>query len=294
MTRRLTAVTIVGSLAGIGLAAGVLHARQTDYPLQPQTERFLYLQSGKAARRVFLTFDALAADVYWMRAIQHYGRDRKRPDDGHRFELLQPLLDVTTTLDPQFNIAYRFGAIFLALESPNGPHRPDQAIALLEKGLRQNPGRWQYAFDIAFVHYWNTNEFGQAADWFDRAAAMPGAPEWLKPMAAMARLQGGDRQHASQLLNELLKSEESWIRQAARRGLDQIEAMKMIDALQAAVEDYHAKRGEYPETLPDLIRVGYPPAPPDPTGVPFEYDAKHHLVIVSQKSTLNPLPTTIK
>jgi len=123
---------------------------------------------------------------------------------------------------------------------------------------------------------------------------MPGAPEWLKPMAAMARLQGGDRQHASQLLNELLKSEESWIRQAAKRGLDQIEAMKMIDALQAAVEDYRAKRGEYPQTLPDLIRIGYPPAPPDPTGVPFEYDARKHIVTISPMSTLSPLPTTIK
>jgi hypothetical protein len=287
-------VAIAGSLAGIGLAAGVLHARQAGYPLQPSVDRFLYLNSGKSARRAALTFDALAADLYWIRAIQHYGRDRKRPDDGHRFELLQPLLDITTTLDPHFNIAYRFGAIFLALEGPNGPHRPDQAIALLEKGLQSNPNRWQYAFDIAFVHYWNTNDFAAAADWFDRAAAMPNAPEWLKPMAAMARLQGGDRAHASQLLNELLNSEESWIRQAAKRGLDQIEAMKMIDALQAAVEDYHVKRGEYPQDLPDLIRLGYPPAPPDPTGVPFKYDAKQHVVTVSEKSSLNPLPTSIK
>src|SRR5262249_36973189 len=101
-------------------------------------------------------------------------------------------------------------------------------------------------------------------------------------------------QHASRLLNELLQSEESWIRTAAKRGLDQIDAMKMIDALQAAVEDYRAKRGDYPEMLPDLIRAGYPPAPPDPTGVPFEYDAAHHAVTISPMSSLFPLPTTIK
>ena len=95
-----------------------------------------------------LSFDALAADIYWIRAIQHYGRDRKPSQPTDRFELLQPLLDLTTTLDPHFNIAYRFGAIFLSLEPPNGPGRPDQAIALLEKGLANNPTRWQYAYDI--------------------------------------------------------------------------------------------------------------------------------------------------
>ena len=69
------------------------------------------------------------------------------------------LLDLTTTLDPHFNIAYRFGAIFLVHEPPNGPGRADQAIALLEKGSRRNPTRWQYAHDIGFIHYWYTGDY---------------------------------------------------------------------------------------------------------------------------------------
>ena len=75
-----------------------------------------------------------------MRTIQHYGRDRRSARTASRFELLYPLLDLTTSLDPQFNIAYRFGAVFLAEPPPSGPGRVDQAVALLEKGLRQNPG----------------------------------------------------------------------------------------------------------------------------------------------------------
>ena len=51
------------------------------------------------------------------------------------YALLYPLLDITTTLDPLFNIAYRFGAIFLAEAYPAGAGRPDLAIALLEKGI---------------------------------------------------------------------------------------------------------------------------------------------------------------
>ena len=61
---------------------------------------------------------------------------------------------LTTTLDPRFNIAYRFGAIFLAEPYPGGAGRPDLAIALLEKGLRARPDKWEYMQDIGFVHYW--------------------------------------------------------------------------------------------------------------------------------------------
>jgi hypothetical protein len=42
------------------------------------------------------------SDVYWIRTIQHYGRDFKNRKRANRFELLYPLLDLTTTLDPRF------------------------------------------------------------------------------------------------------------------------------------------------------------------------------------------------
>ena len=52
--------------------------------------------------------------------------DKSSADDG-RFDLLQPLLDLTTTLDPQFNVAYRFGADLPCRSSrrtvPAGPIR---------------------------------------------------------------------------------------------------------------------------------------------------------------------------
>ena len=62
---------------------------------------------------------------------------RRTSKASQTYPLLYPLLDLTTTLDPRFNIAYRFGAIFLAEPYPGGPGRPDLAIALLEKGLRE-------------------------------------------------------------------------------------------------------------------------------------------------------------
>lgn len=285
------AATVVASAGGLVLAATVLRAGDSAAPPPAERSRLLYLTSEAAARRLLRPFSALAADVYWVRAIQHYGQDRKSLRTIDRFELLEPLLWLTTTLDPHFTIAYRFGAIFLSLPPPNGASRVDQAIALLERGLSHDPGKWQYAIDIGFLHYWFTKDFGAAGQWFARAASMPRAPIWLQPLAATTLAQGGDRQGARELLRNLESSEESWIRQVATRGLGQIDALDVIDALQSLVERFHETHGTYPASWRDVFPTQPSAVPGDPTGTPYVYDAATHRVTLSPASPLAPLPT---
>jgi len=283
------AIVLIVAL-GLGGAAAALHARETNFPLPVPTDRFLYLQSGKAADRVALSFDAVMSDVYWIRTIQHYGRDFKNRQRVNRFELLYPLLDLTTTLDPRFLIAYRFGATFLAAQPPEGPGRPDQAIALLEKGLRATPGRWQFAHDIGFIHYFHTGDFKQAGEWFERAAAMPKGPLWLGPLAATTLAHGGDRRQARDMLLRLRQAEEEYISRAANRALQQITALDTIDKLTAAVEAFHAREGRYPGSWADMIRAGaLTRVPVDEYSVPFAYDPVSHTVTIGPDSPLLPL-----
>lgn len=285
------AAAVIVALAGLIGAAGVLRARDTRTPLPESTDRLMYLRSGRVADRAFLSFDALASDIYWIRTIQHYGRDRKSPRVEHRFELLQPLLDLTTTLDPHFNIAYRFGAIFLSMDAPDGPARPGQAIALLEKGLTADPRRWQYAHDIGFIHYWYTGNRDEAARWFERAAAIPGAPDWIRPLAAVTRAEGGDRSGARRLLYELQSSEQAYIKNAAARALAQLDALDAIDQLQDIINRFAVSIGRYPSDWADLIRTGMLRGiPADSTGTAFAYDPATHRVSLSPQSTLAPLP----
>lgn len=291
--RRLAVVVL--ALAGIAAAAAILQARERNYPTEPVPERLLYLRSGKAADRLMLTFDGLAADVYWIRSIQAYGRDlkdRTRPD---RFATVQPLLDLTTTLDPYFLIAYRFGAVFLALEPPNGPGRADQAIQLLEKGLKADPNRWQLAHDIGFVHRFHTGDFNAAADWFERAAAMPGKHEWLVPLAAVTRAEGGNRAGARQLATELLNSPEMYIRNAGQRTLQQLDALDLVEAVQKVVDAFRAANGRFPSGFPELVQVGMLRRTPiDPQETPLFYEAATGRVSVSPNSPLMPLPQGLR
>jgi len=269
----------------------VLGARDARVPLTRSADRGLYLRSGPAARAMALSFKALAADVYWLRTIQHFGGDRLSSRRDRPFELLQPLLDLTTTLDPHFNVAYRFGAIFLAEPQPGGPGRPDQAIALLEKGLVAQPGRWQYAQDIGFVYLWHRSDPKAAALWFRRAADMPGAPNWLGAVGGR-RLVGADRSMAAAWLEDMAEhAAEPWVRRIAARRLAQLAAMNQIDQLEALVPEFQKKMQRNPTGWPDFEAAGLSRGVPvDPAGAPYVYFPASGLVRLHPQSPLAPLP----
>jgi tetratricopeptide (TPR) repeat protein len=256
---------------------------------------WLYISSPAVVSRAALSYRSLLADVYWIRAVQHFGRARLAAPGAQKYELLFPLLDLTTTLDPGFKIAYRFGATFLTEAPPGGPGRPDLAIRLLEKGLAAQPHRWEYAQDLGFVYY-RQRDYASAAAWFGRAAAMPGAPTWLQPLEAVTRARGGDRDTARRLWSELLTGsgteDNRWLRNEAERRLRQLDALDRIDALSRLIGVYEQRTGSLPATWADLIRAGYLPGTPvDPDGYPMQLNPYWGLVTLDPNSILNPLPT---
>ena len=279
----------------IGAAAFLQGVRERQYVPPPIREESLYIRSGTALRRLTLGFNVLAADLYWIRTIQYYGGTKLRlmqtganqPGREDDYALLYPLLDLTTTLDPRFNIAYRFGAIFVAEPFPGGAGRPDLAIALLEKGLRERPDKWEYMQDIGFVHYWWRHDYQAAAEWFRRAAAVPGAPWFLRSLAATTLAEGGDRQSSRTMWESIRASAETeWLRREAERRLMQLRAMDEIDALQQRLESAASRLGATPRHWDQVLNGRVVPL--DPTGTPYELlDGR---VRLSKSSPLFPLP----
>lgn len=282
-----------GPILAVLVAAIVVVQVRRDRAYEPSTvsDRLLYIRSGDALKRLVLSFDALAADVYWIRAIQHFGGERLSAVTPN-YDLLYPLLDVTTTLDPHFAVAYRFGSIFLSEAYPGGAGRPDLSIKLLEKGIKED-GRWQFFHDIAFVHYWHMGNYALAAEWFQRAAKQPGAPNWLTPLAAATLAQGGQR-GASRLLWEQLRqtSDNDFIRTSAERRLVQLDVLDFIDRVQPVLQKYADANPHGPLTWERLIAGGIVrQIPLDPAGVPFELNPWWGMLTVSLKSPLYPMPS---
>jgi len=288
--RDLTIVAL--AVAAFAAAISLQVVRDSWYPRDdPDQEQILYVRSGAALQRIALSFDALLADVYWIRAIQHYGGDRLAgPKAKGKYQVLYPLLDLTTTLDPYFNIAYRFGAIFLSEAYPGGPGRPEQSVALLRKAITVMPYKWQYYHDIGFVYYWRLRDYQSAALWFQRAAAQPNAPNWLAPLAASMLVQGNDRAAARFLWQQIAKSEEAWLRRSAERSLLQLQALDQIDHLEAIVRKYPPPGGEQYTWAGLMKRGGLPGQPVDPVGTPYLLDPATGRVLVSEQSPLFPMP----
>jgi hypothetical protein len=201
------------------------------------------------------------------------------------------MLDITTSLDPRFSIAYRFGSVFLAEPYPGGAGRPDLAVKLLEKGLREQPDKWEYMEDIGFVHYWYRHDFRAAAHWFDRAAQVPGAPWWMKSMAATTLAEGGDRR-SSRIMWEAIResAQNDWLRNNAEHRLLQLRALDEIDALQRAVDAFSERAGAPPRDWNVVARANRSAGVPlDPAGVAYELTPDGR-VQLSRASSLWPLP----
>ena len=301
-SRLRTVGAVVVAAVLLGGAAAVQAAREQRVPPPPPSEDSLYLTSGTAVRRLTVGYSALAADLYWIRAIQYYGGvklrfQKEQPPAAQpggapveAYPLLYPLLDLTTSLDPWFNIAYRFGSIFLAEPYPGGAGRPDLAVTLLEKGLAARPDKWEYMQDIGFVHYWWRHDYRAASDWFARASTVDGAPWFLKSLAATTLAEGGDRQSSRTMWEAIRASAEiDWLRNDAERRLSQLDAADWIDQVQADVNRARAA-GAPTSSWADLIRAGaLRGVPVDPTRTPFELDPSG-TVRLSRQSPLFPLP----
>ena len=109
-------------------------------PYEPD-ELGVVAQIGRRRRNGWRSVStASLSDVYWIRAVIYYGGRAARSRPARSYDQLYPLLDLVTSLDPQFKVAYRFGALFLSEPPPGGPGRPEQAIALLERGVEQRRG----------------------------------------------------------------------------------------------------------------------------------------------------------
>jgi hypothetical protein len=294
---------VAGTTAFAALLASVVMlqiVRERRYPEAEPAQQILYVSSPAVMTRLAVGFDALVSDLYWIRAIQYYGGTRLTDSANKSYELLYPLLDLTTSLDPNFTIAYEFGAFFLSEKKPGGPGRSDLAITLLEKGIAARPDRWQYPYNIGFVHY-RDGDYKTAAQWFLRAADTPSAQKkgeaadiWLRPLAASTMATGGDTRSSRLLYENQLKSEADWLRRDAARRLQQLDAIDQIAWLERMTADYERRFGDPPPEWKQLIDAGYIPGEPhDPAGYPYVLNGWWGDVTVSPESPIWPLPTEI-
>ena len=283
------AVAIVALL----LAAYAVQSRiDESFGAYRSTEEILYIDNPGVLKKVLMGFDSLAADLYWLRTVQYYG-GKRRDVSNKDFALLEPLLRITVTLDPDLKIAYTYGATFLSEPFPQGASMPSKGVALIDEGIRRHPDHWRFYLDKGFLYFWYLKDYKKAAEIFLEGAELEGAPFWMKTTAGRALTQGGDRQTARGLWQVLHDTAETPQQQGnAAIHLKQLDALDQIDALRRVVAHFEERAGHYPSSWAELISAGILTAPPvDPTGAPYVLDAEKRDVVLSASSDLGRIPS---
>jgi hypothetical protein len=246
----------------------------------------LYLWKGTQVKRLVPGFEHLAADIYWLRTVQYFGGERVFAKDK-RFDLLYPLIEITTTLDPRMEIAYRYGSVFLAERVPIGAGRPDLGLAVLQRGVRDNPQSWRLRQELGFFYFVYLHDAKRAAEVLVEASELPGSAFWLKSLAAEILAKGGERDISRRMWTEMFKNSEGSLRENARIHIQALDAADAVDRVRERVAMFKERIGRLPLSLEELRASGLYRGPlVDPAGVAFEYDAQTGEVAVSRTSYL--------
>jgi hypothetical protein len=271
MSPRGKVVAVATALLLVSLAGVVLMVRRLDRVRTGQTLReVLYIPSPQVVKRLSLGYNGLLADIYWTRVVQYFGG--KHHERSTEYKLLAPLLDITTTLDPQLLPAYEFGAIFLSQDPPQGAGEPDAAVALVRRGIRANPGSWRLYYNLGYIHYIERKDYKAAAQAFEQGSRIPGARPWMKIMAAIMAQHGGEIATSRYLWEHIYESTtDKNIRENAVRHLAALKVDEEVDYLEALVRQYRENTGNLPASWFQMISTGYlTRLPVDPLGNPYK------------------------
>jgi len=279
----LLAFAIIIGLAAVILLSRTIDARRANNPGQ-FAEESLYV-SAPTAKRLSLAFNGLTSDWYWMRSLQYVGGKIVAYEDSHEgrvdfgnlaslnLVLLPQLLQVSTALDPQFMAPYEYGAMILPeIDS-------DQAIALLNYGISQNPSAWRLYHHLGYIH-WQRKDYLRASDVYAVGAKLSGAPPWMAAMGARMKGEGGSRDAAREMYRHLYETtNEESIKSMVLKQVTRLDSLDERDAIRSVLNDFKTRSGRCalswrevfePLRAARLKLDGNTGAPIDPSGAPYE------------------------
>ena len=230
-------------------------------------KELLYLPNGKHLRAMSLGHASLAADLVYLWAIQFYS-DYERKD---RFRFVEHVFgSVIADLDPHYVDPYWLGAMILTVEAGD----LDAGLRLLDKGLANNPSSWVLPYLAGFECY-RARRLDRAAEYFDRASRVPGAPALTLRMKAGVLARKGDLRESIRQWEDVLHDPrgDSASRAIAERQIRDLTMRADLGDLSAAIGAFRERHGRFPRFIDEAAQAGLlRGVPRDPDGRPYLYD----------------------
>jgi tetratricopeptide (TPR) repeat protein len=253
-----TIISIVAIIFGFGLIFVLSNFIKSSRPSLPDNyiDEDLALQGAKL-KGYSLGFEGLIADWYWMQSLQYIGDKVIKSNANINLEnlrplnprLLYPFLDNATDLDPQFMACYSYGAVVLPAIDPK------QAIKLTEKGIVKNPNEWRLFQHLGYI-YWRLGNFEKASETYENGSKINGAPPFMKLMSAQMKTQGGSRETARTMYEQMLaEAQDSQTKENAAIRLLEIESLDERDAIRTVLDNFKQKNGRCPTNWHEIYPV---------------------------------------
>jgi len=223
----------------------------------------IYIPSGKYLKRVSFGYQSAMADAIYLWAIQYYS-DTSIPN---RYQNLDHIFGIISELDPSYEDPYLTGALIAVYEARD----PDLAFKILDRGMRQNPGKWLFPFEAGHYALLFKKDNALAQKYFERAMNLPGAPPVARRLYANAAFRSQDLDTAWKTwLDVYQTAPDERIKKIASNHLYQVKATVDVGRIKDAVGKFKDKFRRLPMNLGQLVKAGFL------TGVPKDLDGQDY------------------
>ncbi len=217
-------------------------------------------------RAAALEFHGLAADMMFLKTMTYAGLklQEQKKTSNEEWQQTYAMLNAVTDLDPRFWDPYLFAEVMFAWQN----NMQNQANKLLLKAAHYRPNDYQPYYFLGFNAFYFNHDAAKAAPYLRKSASRPGAPGFLKGLAARFSLYGSQTKLGILFLANLLKSTSN---PKTRTYLTKrLQTLKKINYLEDKVKEFQNLEGYLPNSLKELVSSGLITAiPKDPYGGKF-------------------------
>jgi hypothetical protein len=273
------------ALLGVALFSGAIALAHRIRVAGDRPYDVSLIPSASSLRWLSLGHPTLAANLFWLRAVQYMG-DAHADERG--WERLRPLVEVITDLDRGHGYAYQTSANILASAGLVA-----DSNAILEKGTRNVPDRYIIPFQRAVNAFMYAGDYAEAGKWFGIAARTSGAPRRMQEYVVAMYAKGDRSDAAISFLGRLRdEAQDDESRRAIDHQIQRATLERDASRLEQAAETYRERFLVPPICLEQLAAAGLVPAvPPDPFGGFYYLDEEGRIRSSAYSKRLDRPPT---
>ncbi|RME61135.1 MAG: hypothetical protein D6780_02220 [Candidatus Dadabacteria bacterium] len=256
--------------------------------INSKVQEVLYFPKGKALESISFGYRNALADLLWFKTISYFGKHYRLDKDYRWFE---KMCSVVQRLDPRARYVVEFCSTMLSWELK----KPESAIRLLSKGIKDDPSYWRYYYLRGFTYLYFLNNNSLAEKDFLKGSKLSDAPVFLKRIAAKKLAESKLEAAYSFLIQMIKDARDPSQKSSLIERLKEVECLLQIKEANLGLKSYIKKYKKLPKSVKELKKEGlYLRRLKDPFGGKLVINLKEKTVVTTSKKGMKVLNSYLK